>query len=493
MTKPGVVVFVHGILGNASTWSALLQYLQEDPYITRFFDLELFTYTSPVAQFNPLKRIPDFRDLAGALATSLRTEDRLKNHRCVVLVGHSQGGLIIQHLIVDAVKSGHAMDLARIRGVVTLATPNGGSELLLSARRTLGLLWGHPQEKRLRPFDDQIADMHSVLLERVVYAQRASNASYPIRFDVYTGTEDGIVPAHSARGLFPNASVLPGDHSSIIRPTGPDAGVVKALVGACRRAFGALEPDTNVYRTDILDPEIAADMKAAEALLSKNFLSTQNVSAEDFRHWLANYEETFGLPMRVMLARKDESVEGLLMFHESVADGLIIIDYVACHPKSEGLPFRKLIGQVRARAAAVGIPSVIFELEDPSTITETKLKNRARARVRKFQEHGARTIGGLRYLAPNMDSFGKGGEAPFLLMHVGSGRQPTTLPRLRVQEIVNFIYTVWYRNWFSRRFAGRESELNAYVADLYHRVAGEAVELPDRHPLTEVIVGNEGQ
>lgn len=33
----------------------------------------------------------------------------------------------------------------------------------------------------------------------------------------------------------------------------------------------------------------------------------------------------------------------------------------------------------------------------------------------------------------------------------------------RVQRIVRFLYTVWYRNWFSRRYAGREAELQTYV------------------------------
>jgi triacylglycerol esterase/lipase EstA (alpha/beta hydrolase family) len=195
MTKPSVVVFVHGILGGVKTWAALQPYLEKEPYLNRFFDLEFYNYASPVVFLNPLKRIPDFGDIANGLITALR-QDKFSRYSCVVLVGHSQGGLIIQRMLVDAVRAGRATeDLARIRGVVLLATPNAGSELFLSVRTTLEtLLRQHPQEKNLRPFNEEIASIHATLLERVIYAQRASSTSRPIRFDVYTGSEDGVVP-----------------------------------------------------------------------------------------------------------------------------------------------------------------------------------------------------------------------------------------------------------------------------------------------------------
>jgi pimeloyl-ACP methyl ester carboxylesterase len=485
MTKPGAVVFVHGIFGGAETWSALLPQLREDRYVDRFFDLDLFTYASPKILFNPLRRIPDFGDVASGLATVLRKDERFNGRSCIVLVGHSQGGLIIQRMLVDAVRTGRANEeLARIRGVVLLATPNAGSELFLSARRALGPLWRNPQERTLRPFNEQIADIHAVLLERAVYAQRATTTSRPIRFDVYTGDADGVVPAHSARGLFPHTGTLPGDHSSIVRPSDPKALVVSALADACHRAFNALEPDATVFRTEILDPLDNEDVLAAENLFGENFGASQNVTAEDFRWWLAKYEETFGLPMRVIVARVNERIQGVLMYHESLADGLIVIDYVACRTES-GVPnllFRKLLGQLRARAASAGIASVVFEIEDPTT-REGADADRARARLRKFEAFGARTIGGLSYLAPDMQEFGAAQEERYLLMHVSSGLQPAMLRRARVQKIVRFLYTTWYSNWFSRRFSGREEELRAYVVGLYERVAGDAAKLPETFPL----------
>jgi hypothetical protein len=285
--------------------------------------------------------------------------------------------------------------------------------------------------------------------------------------------------------MFPHTGTLPGDHSSILKPSGPDNLVVHELVKACRRAFTALEPDATVFRTEILDSTNKADVEAAERVLGENFLTSQNVSAEDFRHWLAKYEETFGLPLRVIVAREDEHINGVLMFHESRDDDLIVIDYVACRGEQgvQGLLFSKLLAQLRARAVSGGIASVVFEAEDPAALKGSE-SVRARARLRLFEKQGARSIGVIRYLAPNMDGFGATDEeSAYILMHVCNGLQPATLRRARVQKIVRFLYTVWYRNWFSRRYVGRRAELKDYVEALYERVAGASAKLPESCPL----------
>ena len=484
MNKPGVVIFVHGIFGGAGTWAALTPLLAKDGYIERFFDLELFTYESPAVIFNPLKRIPDSADVANQLVTALKGQVRFNGRSCIVLVGHSQGGLIIQRMLVDAVRDDRANeDLARIRGVVLLATPNGGSELFLSARRAIDLLWSHPQEQNLRPFNDEIADIHSALLKRVVYAQHATAGSRPIRFDVYTGASDGVVPAHSARGMFPNTGTLPGDHSSIVRPTANQTDVVSALSQACRRAFGAVEPDATVYRTEVLDPLEIADVKEAEALFGENFGASASVTAEDFRHWLANYEVTFGLSMRVIVARVNERIQGVLMFHESIPESLIVIDYVVCRTETAAphLLLSKLVEQLRLRAKSAGIGSVIFEIEDPAT-RSGQIPASAHAHACASSR---RSVGASSAACPTSRLTWKTSARRRNRPADARFERPPAnmLRRARVQKIVRFLYMTWYANWFSRRFAGREDELKAYVEGLYERVAGDAAQLPETLPL----------
>jgi hypothetical protein len=167
---------------------------------------------------------------------------------------------------------------------------------------------------------------------------------------------------------------------------------------------------------------------------------------------------------------------GVLMFRESATEGLIVIDYVACREgRLQSLLFSKLLAQLQARVTSTGIPSVAFEIQDPAALTGQE-RAHAAARLRRFERLGARSVGDLRYLAPNMDEFGMANEeTPYLLMHVSNGISPTNLTG--VQRIVHFLYTVWYRNWFSRSYAGREAELQTYVDTLYERVAGT---LPER-------------
>jgi hypothetical protein len=90
---------------------------------------------------------------------------------------------------------------------------------------------------------------------------------------------------------------------------------------------------------------------------------------------------------------------GVLMFHESATEGLIVIDYVACREGRLLLLFSKLLAQLQARVTSTGIPSVVFEIQDPAALTGQE-RAHAAARLRRFERLGARSVGDLRYLAP---------------------------------------------------------------------------------------------
>ena len=51
----------------------------------------------------------------------------------IVLVTHSQGGLIVQRYLARRLASGHGEELRRIRRIVMYACPNNGSQALLAA------------------------------------------------------------------------------------------------------------------------------------------------------------------------------------------------------------------------------------------------------------------------------------------------------------------------------------------------------------------------
>ena len=161
-----------------------------------------------------LRVIPSLDTAADSLKEYLVTEAGAFER--LVLVGHSQGGLVIQRCLVRMLAEGRGRELVRVRRVVLLATPNTGSQLLLGLRRKL--IWGNAQERALRPFDELVADTRRIVMRDLVNAQEVTERTCPIPFSVYAGESDAVVTPASARDVFPEAAALPGDHFSIAKP-----------------------------------------------------------------------------------------------------------------------------------------------------------------------------------------------------------------------------------------------------------------------------------
>lgn len=211
------VVFVHGFLSSATTWSTFLNLLRDDDNLPPISS-HAFSYATPPVSINPLRRIPNLNDVADSLDTYL-THDLADLER-LALVGHSQGGLVIQRLLARMIGAGRGRELARIRRIVLFACPNNGSDLALSLRRRVS--WRHPQERALRPLDQAVSDTHRIVINQIIHARSVSESSCPIRIIAYAGASDGVVTAASARSVFPEVGELPGDHFSIIRPDSRD-------------------------------------------------------------------------------------------------------------------------------------------------------------------------------------------------------------------------------------------------------------------------------
>jgi pimeloyl-ACP methyl ester carboxylesterase len=213
--KDAAAVFVHGLFSSSETWKPLITLLEASDEITASYDLIAFEYDSPKWRFNPTRRIPDFPLVARSLKTFL--EMRCAEYRTVVLITHSQGGLVAQRYLTEMLDDGQGRELARISRVILLACPNNGAEFALLLRRSIGRFWSHPQERALRPYQDDVANTHRRVMTRVVNAATVSSDSCPIEFRVYAGESDNIVTPASARSTFPEYGALPGDHNSILK------------------------------------------------------------------------------------------------------------------------------------------------------------------------------------------------------------------------------------------------------------------------------------
>jgi pimeloyl-ACP methyl ester carboxylesterase len=236
--KQAVVVFVHGLFSSGQIWSTFRGLMVSDSDLA---DLELldFEYPSPKFSLNPLRRIPDFDVLADSLRTYLETE--AADYSDVILVSHSQGGLIVQRYLARTVMGGRGNDLRRIRRVVMFACPNSGSELFLAARRRIPF-WSHPQERELRPIHESVSATQQVVINRIVHAQRTSSDQCGVPVHVYAGEQDNVVTPTSAKGVFPDTGVLPGDHSTIIQPDSTRHRSYLALKGILLGAVSAPIP-----------------------------------------------------------------------------------------------------------------------------------------------------------------------------------------------------------------------------------------------------------
>jgi hypothetical protein len=213
------LVTIHGIGSSPVTWERLNAIWSADEEL-RGLRMDPFGYPSPRKPRLPFsaRRIPDYDDIAQTLANRYMVHYR--DAANIAIVTHSQGGLILQRFLAFMLDEEHGRELARIRTIVMLACPNGGSEYLRSLRRTLGYDH-HPQAGSLETLDRQVAKTQRIVLQRIVYATGVDDHQCRIPCHVYAGDSDHIVPAASGQGSFPGAGVLPGDHFSILDPAAP--------------------------------------------------------------------------------------------------------------------------------------------------------------------------------------------------------------------------------------------------------------------------------
>lgn len=98
------VVFIHGLFSSEKTWDPLARLLESDEELASV-TVRRFGYASPkLRRFRPDRRIADYRDLTDGLKTFLHYE--AAGHDRLVLVAHSQGGLIVQRYLARMINSG---------------------------------------------------------------------------------------------------------------------------------------------------------------------------------------------------------------------------------------------------------------------------------------------------------------------------------------------------------------------------------------------------
>ncbi len=237
-SRPVDVVFVHGLFSDVDVWAEFSQLINTDEDLDSV-RLHRFGYDSPFVRRGPTRRIPTIDDIADQLALYLEVARREADS--LVLVSHSQGGLIVQRYLARTINAERGHQLARIKCIVMYGCPNTGSAFLGSMRK-LARFWHNPQERQLRRYQPEVSETQRIVLQAVVHASGVSHTECRIRIEAYGGASDGIVPPASSTGVF-SGRVLPGDHSSIVRPADPEALSYQVLKSALL-AVATMESET---------------------------------------------------------------------------------------------------------------------------------------------------------------------------------------------------------------------------------------------------------
>ncbi len=208
------LVVVHGLFSGPEAWDEFTKVLQSD---SELGDVRIhpFEYSTPKVRLRPDRRIPELDTIAEQFRTFLTSD--LRDENSIVIVTHSQGGLVVQRMLHRVISEAAAAQLSRIKSIVMFSCPNSGSAFFLSLRR---VFFGgrNAQEKQLRPLDRGVIEAQRTVLLSVVNARRATHNSYPIPVIACGASSDNVVPDYVATGVFPTKYVVPGDHYSVIRP-----------------------------------------------------------------------------------------------------------------------------------------------------------------------------------------------------------------------------------------------------------------------------------
>ncbi|MFF4370232.1 alpha/beta fold hydrolase [Streptomyces sp. NPDC001594] len=228
------LVLVHGLFSSAKVWKAFERLLADDPELGDWLSVHPFQYDSPLVRLRPDRRVAETDDIADQFGTFLETE--LADAERIVIVTHSQGGLVVQRFLARKLWNGEGGDLRRIRHFTMFACPNTGSGFFLTVRKWLKVLWHNPQEQQLRPFDRAVTEAQRTVLSAVVHARAYSDQECPIPVRAYGGSADDVVPPVVARGVFPKGGVVTADHFSIVQPADRTCASYMAVRGALLEA-----------------------------------------------------------------------------------------------------------------------------------------------------------------------------------------------------------------------------------------------------------------
>ena len=216
---PRVIVFVHGLHGDRTSWRAANgaywpDLVRTDPHFA-YSDVVVAEYPSPASN-GKMSSV----QLSETLYNDLR-QKHVWEHREVVFLAHSLGGILVEQMLLK-----HPADAARVRFVVSYGTPHEGS----TVARVASL---YDKDPLLVDLSD--ADDNAFLTQLEDRWRRTASVNGIHRFCAYEG-QDTVATDGFIRYLKPHTRVvsyfsatygcdvttppqeIPADHIHMIKP-----------------------------------------------------------------------------------------------------------------------------------------------------------------------------------------------------------------------------------------------------------------------------------
>ena len=270
--RPAVLVFVHGLFGDAmTTWtnSRTAAYFPGLVADDSAFNVDVYVheYSSPLT--GTTFRI---NELAEDMRITLERDNLLKRSE-LIFVAHSMGGLLTRAFLLK-----NREIAQRVRFMYFFATPTTGSEVARLGR----LLSSSPQVEQVVKTDTSLADLQRDWL--AANFQIPTYCAYEVRPTFGAGI---IVDPHSAMSLCNrHADPIEADHTDIVKPAGRSDKSYAVLLGAFQNT-PALKPEGRAHQPSPDAPDVTLRFvyPGAPALL---LLNQSGVVARDIK-WTVMY------------------------------------------------------------------------------------------------------------------------------------------------------------------------------------------------------------